>query len=75
VQDQDFKMKLFNHKGFDGSSEISHEDDCLFGKIIFIDDLITYEAATPKALEQSFKDAVDRHIAYCAKSGKSPDKP
>ena len=35
--------KLF-YKGFTGSAEVSIEDQCLFGKIEFIGDLITYEA-------------------------------
>lgn len=62
------------YKGYTGSSEISVEDDCLFGRILFIDDLIAYEGATPRQLFTSFKDAVDRYLAYCEETGTAPNK-
>jgi predicted HicB family RNase H-like nuclease len=64
-----------NYKGYTGSCEVSFDDNCLHGKILFIQDLITYEAESPAALEESFKAAVDRYLAYCKKTGKSADKP
>lgn len=63
------------HRGFTGSHEISFDDDCLHGRVLFIDDLISYEGATPSALKQAFVGAVDRYIAHCEATGKAPDKP
>ena len=63
------------HRGFTGSHEISFDDDCLHGRVLFIDDLISYEGASPAALKQGFIDAVDRYIAHCEQTGKAPDKP
>lgn len=63
------------YKGYNGSADISMEDDCLHGRILFIDDLITYEAETPPALRQAFEQAVDDYIAYCAQMGKPANKP
>jgi predicted HicB family RNase H-like nuclease len=63
------------HKGFTGSHEISFDDDCLHGRVLFIDDLISYEGATPAALKQAFTEAVDRYIAHCEQTGKAPNKP
>jgi hypothetical protein len=45
--------KTFSYKGFCGSKEISLEDDCLFGKILFVNDLVTYEAESPSALKKA----------------------
>lgn len=63
------------HKGFTGSYEISFEDDCLHGRVLFIDDLISYEGSTPAELKQAFIDAVDRYVDHCEKTGKPPNKP
>ena len=63
------------HKGFTGSYEISFEDDCLHGRVLFIDDLISYEGSTPAELKQAFMNAVDRYVDYCEKTGKPPNKP
>ena len=66
---------VLSYKGYNGSFEISLEDDCLHGKILFINDLLTYEAERPSELESAFRQAVDRYIAYCVRTGKSADKP
>jgi predicted HicB family RNase H-like nuclease len=63
------------HRGFTGSYDISFDDDCLHGRVLFIDDLISYEGATPAELKQAFIDAVDRYIAHCETTGKAPNKP
>ena len=68
--------KVFEaYKGFTGSIEISVDDDCLFGKILYIDDLVNYFAKTPKELEIEFKKAVDDYLAFCKSEGVSPNKP
>lgn len=68
------KNKL-NYKGFTGSSDVSLEDDCLIGRIQFIDDIITYEGETVSELATNFNAAVDRYLAYCKHTGKPAGKP
>lgn len=65
----------FSYTGYSGSCEVSIEDDCLHGRILFIDDLVTYEGNTIPELKASFEAAVDRYIAYCAQTGKPANKP
>ena len=67
--------ELLRYKGFIGSIEISIEDDCLHGKLLFINDLITYEARTPNRLQAEFESAVEDYLATCKELGRSPDKP
>lgn len=67
-------MQTLSYKGYIGSVEVSIEDDCLHGRIQFIDDLITYESATSAQLKKAFEDAVDRYLAYCQKTGKPATK-
>ncbi len=66
---------LLNYKGFLGSVEISVKDNCLHGKVLFINDLVTYEAQTPSELKSEFKSAVEDYLDTCSKLGRSPDKP
>ena len=63
------------YEGFTGSIEASVEDECLHGRIQFIDDLITYEGNTISEIKSAFKDAVVRYLEHCKKIGKSPNKP
>ena len=64
-----------NYKGYTGSCEVSFEDACIHGKILFIDDLVTFEGETPSQLNDAFKAAVDRYCDYCEKAGKPANKP
>lgn len=66
---------ILEYKGFYGSSEVSIEDDVLFGQLLFICDLVTYEADNVSELKVAFEDAVDDYIAFCKKHGKEPEKP
>jgi predicted HicB family RNase H-like nuclease len=66
---------LLSHRGFNGSIETSLDDDCLHGKILFIDDLITYEGESVPEIKEAFKDAVDRYLAHCEKTGRPANKP
>ncbi len=68
-------MTDLTYKGFTGSAKVSIEDGCLHGRILFIDDIITYEGATVEALDSAFKEAIDNYLAYCERKGKSPNKP
>lgn len=55
--------KLLEHRGFQGSIEVSSEDNCLFGKLQFIPALVSYEGRTGAELSQAFIDAVDDYLA------------
>ena len=68
-------MEIFTYKGYQGSIETSVEDDVLHGKILFINDLVTYEAETLKQLRQEFEAAVDDYLDTCQQLNKVPNKP
>ncbi len=66
---------LLEHRGFRGSIEASLEDDIIFGKVLFIEGLISYSGETLSELKQQFCEAVDEYIASCEKRGVEPQKP
>ncbi len=43
----------YTYKGYQGSVETSIEDGVFHGKILFINDLVTYEAHALKALKKA----------------------
>lgn len=63
------------HNGYTGSIEVSLDDGCLHGRILFIDDLVTYEGESIPAIRSAFQDAVDRYLAHCERLGKPASKP
>jgi predicted HicB family RNase H-like nuclease len=69
------KKSLFTYRGFTGSVGVSVADNCLYGKILFINDLVNYRADSPVELEKEFKDAVDDYLETCKEYGLEPNKP
>ena len=66
---------VFHHRGYMGSIEVSVEDNCLYGQILYVNDLVNYFANSPADLEEEFKKAVDDYLVFCEKEGLLPDKP
>lgn len=63
------------YRGYVGSVEISVEDDVIFGKVLGIGDLISYEGRTCDELLADFHDAVDSYLALCEERGDEPEVP
>ena len=57
-------------KGFLGSVHYSEADDCFFGRIEGIDDLVTFEGRTTEELRAAFQEAVEDYLALCRKVNK-----
>jgi len=68
-------VNTLSYKGYQGSIEVDAEDQLLFGKILFVNDLVSYEGDSVKELTTAFQEAVDDYLAMCSQAGKSPDKP
>ena len=57
------------YKGYVGSIETSTQDKCLFGKLLFIRALVSYEGQTVAELETAFREAVDDYLQTCPRLG------
>jgi predicted HicB family RNase H-like nuclease len=68
-------MDILSYKGYEGTAEIDMDRGVCRGKVLFISDLITYEAGTPKELKQEFETAVDDYLATCTELGREPKRP
>lgn len=67
--------KLLMYRGYSGSIEIDDESDCLFGRVLYINDLVNYEGSSVPELRSSFEAAVEDYLQVCKERGKAPDKP
>ncbi|MCF8360890.1 MAG: type II toxin-antitoxin system HicB family antitoxin [Prolixibacteraceae bacterium] len=68
-------MKNLEYKGYTGSIEYSKDDDLLYGKVLGIKGLISYEGITGKELEDDFKEAINAYLYDCKNEGIKPEKP
>ena len=59
------KGKILQYKGYYGSVNFSAEDKCFFGKILNINDLVSFEGMNVKELKSAFQEAVDSYLQAC----------
>lgn len=67
-------MEQLKYKDFYGSAEIDLEASVCRGKLLFIDDLVTYQADTVAGLKKEFENAVEDYLVTCVEVGKAPQK-
>lgn len=56
---------LLLYKNYNGTVEYSKEDSCLFGKVVGIKSLLSYEGDSVKELEQNFQNVIDEYLDDC----------
>ncbi|MCI8827300.1 MAG: type II toxin-antitoxin system HicB family antitoxin [Ruminiclostridium sp.] len=62
------------YKGYLGSVEFSEPDALLFGKVMGVRALISYEGESARALVDGFHAAVDEYLELCAAEGVEPER-
>jgi predicted HicB family RNase H-like nuclease len=66
---------ILMYKGYTGSLQIDIEANLLFGRVIDLTDVITFQGATVEEARQAFHDSVEDYLAYCAELGQEPERP
>lgn len=67
-------MDILKYKDYEGTAELDMTRGVCRGKILFINDLVTYEASQPSKLQKEFEAAVDDYVETCADLGREPQK-
>ena len=67
-------FRSLKHGDYLGSVEFNAEDNILHGKIIGINDLVTYEASSVEELQEALKEAVADYLETCKELEKTPNK-
>ena len=68
-------MDILKYKEYEGTAELDMDRFVCRGKILFINDLVIYEANTPAELQHAFEAAVDDYLETCAELEREPQKP
>ena len=66
---------LLSYKNYNGTVEYSKEDGCLFGKVVGIKSLLSYEGNSVQELEQDFQNMIDEYLADCKERNIEPEQP
>ena len=67
-------INSLTYNGYTASVNYSSDDDVLFGKVIGINDLITFEGTSVSELKAAFQEAIDDYLETCKSVGRSPDE-
>ncbi len=65
----------FEYMGYTGEVCFSEEDRLLYGKVLGIRSLISFEGSTVAGLIHDFHEAVDRYLESFAEENRAPEKP
>lgn len=66
---------LLSYKNYNGTVEYSREDNCLFGKVVGIKSLLSYEGDSVQELEQDFRSVIDEYLSDCEERNVEPEQP
>lgn len=65
---------ILRYKDYIASVHFSAEDEVFFGKVLGIDDLLSFEGNSVAELKKSFREAVEDYLQSCSELGKEPNK-
>ncbi|MFD1258068.1 type II toxin-antitoxin system HicB family antitoxin [Mucilaginibacter terrae] len=70
-----FKMNdILKYKDYHASVHFSTNDEVFYGKILGVNDLISFEGSSVTELKTAFEEAVEDYLETCNAIGKHPDK-
>ncbi|HVW15227.1 MAG TPA: type II toxin-antitoxin system HicB family antitoxin [Mucilaginibacter sp.] len=65
---------ILQYQQYYASVHFSTNDEVFYGKILGINDLVSFEGASVKELKKSFREAIEDYIETCKTIGKEPEK-
>jgi len=68
-------MNSMTYKGYFAKISFDERDNIFWGKVVGINDSITFEGETVRQLTEDFHNGIDHYLADCKKEGRIPDKP
>ena len=68
-------MNNMTYRGYTAHMDFDTEDKIIVGRVVDIDDIITFHGTSVAEFESAFKTAVDGYIHACEQLGQTADKP
>ncbi|NUM44426.1 MAG: type II toxin-antitoxin system HicB family antitoxin [Anaerolineales bacterium] len=66
---------MMEYKSYIGKVEIDEEAGILYGEVINVRDVITFEGTSVEEVQKAFRESVDDYLEFCAQRGEAPEKP
>ena len=64
-----------NYRGYVASMTFDAEDKIIVGRVLDVDDIITFHGESVAEFETNFHSVVDDYVAACERLGAAPEKP
>jgi predicted HicB family RNase H-like nuclease len=68
-------MNTMSYKGYTARMDFDSEDKVIVGRVLDIDDIITFHGTSVAEFEAALHSAVDSYVAACAQLGQAAEKP
>lgn len=68
-------MNLMRYNDFLGEFEYDEQERIFHGRVVNIQDVVTFEGRSIAELETALADSVEDYLEFCQEIGKTPDKP
>lgn len=68
------KVKM-EYKGYEAVVEYDEENKILYGEVLHLTDVVTFQAECSADIEQAFHDSVDDYLEFCRENNRPPEKP
>ena len=68
-------MEHLTYRGYTASISYDKKDKVFVGKVLDLEDEITFEEENAKKIEQTMKETIDAHLVFCQENGFIAAKP
>lgn len=68
-------INTISYRGYTASMVFDAEDKVIVGRVVDIDDIITFHGESVAEFEQNFHTVVDDYVTSCERLGATPEKP
>jgi predicted HicB family RNase H-like nuclease len=68
-------MNIIRYQGYLGKFDYDDQAKSFQGRILNIQDVVTFSGRSIEELEQALKDSLEDYAEFCREVGKVPDKP
>jgi predicted HicB family RNase H-like nuclease len=68
-------MNIIRYQGYLGKFDYDPQTKSFHGRVLNIQDIVTFAGHSIEELEQALQDSVEDYIEFCREVGKEPDKP
>jgi predicted HicB family RNase H-like nuclease len=69
------RTNAIEYKGYTGVIEIDQDAGVLYGRVLGLRDVITFQGETVAEARKAFQESVDDYLEFCEERGEAPEKP